>query len=250
MGNLLQDLRYGTRMLLRSPSFTAVAVVTLALGIGANTAVFSVVNAVLLRSVPLSYTDPDRLAYLYVGNVKQGDYDDEISIADFVDWRNQNHVFQRLAAFRGAWFTLTGGVEPQRVHGDLITYDWLPTLGVNVALGRNLLPEEERPGRSNVVILSSDCWRRRFNADPNMLGKTLALNGQPFTVVGILPGSFNFDDRELFAAFDVTNFLSDRHTLSATHALARLKAELYVPAGTGGDDGHRTPPGNAVSRLE
>jgi hypothetical protein len=170
--SLLTDIRYALRMLRKNPGFTSVAVLTLALGIGANTAIFSVVNAVLLQSLP--YQDPDRLVWIASGDSANG-FGDNISLADFQEWKARSHSFDHMAAFQGAWFTLAGD-EPQRIHGDLISADWLPTLGVRPMMGRNFEPDEEAAGRDAVVILSDDCWRRRLNADPNILGKRLILN--------------------------------------------------------------------------
>jgi putative ABC transport system permease protein len=181
----LQDVRYGLRQLRRSPGFTAVAVLTLALGIGANTAIFSVVNAVLLQALSFPYSDPDRLAYVYSGDLRRG-FGDDISLADFEDWKARSHVFERMAAFEGTWFILTDD-EPQRIHGDFISADWLPTLGVQPVMGRNFTLEEEQAGHERVVILSNDCWRLRFGADPNILAKRLTINDQSYAVVGVLP---------------------------------------------------------------
>ena len=226
MSGLLQDLRFALRQLRKSPGFTVVAVTTLALGIGMNTAIFSVVDAVLLRSLP--YKDPDRLVYFYVGDPKHGGFDGDISVADFLDWKKQNHVFQNIAIFQGAWFTLTGGLEPQRIHGDLIAADWLSTMGVNVSMGRNFRLDEEQQGHNDVVILTNDCWKTRFNRDPNILGKHLKLNGQPFSVVGVLPVGFQFEDRQIFAPFPSAQYAADRQILEMTHAVARLKPEVTL----------------------
>jgi putative ABC transport system permease protein len=224
--DLLQDLRYAGRLLRRSPGLSVVAVLTLALGIGANTAIFGMVNAVLLG--PLPYQNPDRLIYFNLGDPKHGGYDDHISVADFLDWRRQNHVFENLAAYQGAFFTLTGVSEPQRFFGTFITANWLPTLGINVAMGRNFLPEEESPGHNTVAILSHDLWTHQLGGDPNILGKTFTLNGQPFTVIGILPASVRFSsplytNADIFAPFVLANSASDRTILNRTHAMARLK---------------------------
>ena len=182
MATLLQDLRYGLRMLAKDRGFTAVAVLTLALGIGANTAIFGVVNSVLLKSLPFPYQDPERLVSVASGDLGSG-FGDNISLGDFEEWKTRNHVFERMAVFEGAWFTLAGD-EPQRIRGDFISADWLPTLGIQPTLGRNFEAGEEQAGRDAVVILSNDCWRRRFNADPNIVGKRLTLNDRSYTVVG------------------------------------------------------------------
>src|SRR6266540_3495234 len=155
--SLAQDLRYAMRMLVKNPGFTAVAVLTLGLGIGANTAIFSVVNTVLLKSLSLPYRNPDRLVVVSSGDLKNG-FGDEISLADFVFWKAWNHVFERMAAFEGTWFTLTDD-EPQRIHGDFISADWLPTLGVQPMMGRNFDVNDEQPGhdRSEERRVGKEC---------------------------------------------------------------------------------------------
>ncbi|HEY6307997.1 MAG TPA: ABC transporter permease [Candidatus Angelobacter sp.] len=224
----LQDLRYAWRILRSRPGFTAVAVLTLALGIGANTAMFSVVNAVMWGSLP--YRNPERIAYFFVGDVAHGGFDDDISIADFADWNNQNRVFDQMAAFRGTHFTLAAdGVEPERIAGNLITTNWLTVLGWKVWMGRNFLPEEEQPGRDSVVILSHQCWRRTFSADPNILGRKVTLNGQLYAVVGILPPGLRFWQRDAYIPFPLSNFSADRATLQYAHAVARLKPGVSMP---------------------
>jgi predicted permease len=219
----LQDLRYAWRILRSRPGFTVVAVLTLALGIGANTAMFSVVNAVMWQELP--YQSPERIAYFLVGDLAHGGFDDDISIADFVDWKRQNRVFDEMATFRGAHhLTLAAdGVEPERIAGNLITANLLPVLGWNVWIGRNFLPEEEQPGHDNVVILSHQCWRRTFSADPNILGKKITLDGRPYAVVGVLPAGLRLWGRDVYVPFALSTFSADRGTLQYAHAVARLK---------------------------
>ena len=225
---LLQDLRYGLRMLAKNPDFTAVAILTLALGIGANTAIFSMVNTVLLKSLSLPYRNPDRLVVVSSGDLQYG-FGDVISPGDFEEWKARNHVFESIAEFEGGWFTLTDN-EPQRIHGDFISADWLPMLGVYPALGRNFEPDEGRPGHDGVVIISHDCWQRRFNSDPKILGRTLTLNVQKRAVVGVLPPSFTFEDREIFAPL-VPGLAAANHSESSMkfHAYARLKPDVSLP---------------------
>jgi hypothetical protein len=222
-----QDLRYGMRMLAKNPGFTTVAVLTLALGIGANTAIFSVVNNVLLKSLSWPYQNPDRLVVVSAGDVKNG-FGDEISLADFGFWKERNHVFERMAAFEGTWFTLVDD-EPQRIHGDFISADWLPTLGVRPMMGRNFEVDEEQPGRYGIVILSNACWRNRFNADPNILGRVLTLNDQKHVVIGVLPPSFTFEDREIFAPLVPGRAAVDHsESLMNFHAYARLGRQVTL----------------------
>jgi putative ABC transport system permease protein len=192
--SIIQDLRYGLRQLRRSPGFTAVAVITLALGIGANTAIFSVVDAVLIR--PLPYADPARLVWIsdYVPSM----HGTLVTDPDYTVWRSKNKVFSQLAAYGGgADYNLTGEGRPQRVEGWAVTANFLPTLGIQPALGRNFLPEEALPGaelfepRSPVVVISHRLWDR-LGRNVHILGKSLMLDGTPYTVIGILPANFRF----------------------------------------------------------
>ena len=176
-----QDLRYGARMLLRQPGFTLIAVITLALGIGANTAIFSVVNAVLLR--PLPCEDPDRLVVF--SSAPQQGHPEACSLPDFADWREQSRSFERMAAFTDRAFNLTGVGEAERLNGQVITSDLFPALSIPLAFGRNFLPEEDRPGVSGVVILSYGLWQRRFGSNPDVVGHSVTLDGRDHTVVGI-----------------------------------------------------------------
>jgi putative ABC transport system permease protein len=192
MENIIQDLRYGVRVLLKSPTFTAVAVIALALGIGANTAVFSVVNAVLLK--PLPYKDSDRLVMMFGASLETGRGNGSVSPPDFLDYRERNQVFERYAAYTsgGASFSLTGAGEPERVQGVRVTEGFFETLGIDPALGRSFSPEEEQPGREQVAIISNGLWQRRFGSDPEMVGKAVMLNDRSFTVVGVMPAGFQF----------------------------------------------------------
>jgi putative ABC transport system permease protein len=192
MSTLLQDLRYGLRMLARNPGFTAVAVITLALGIGANSAVFSVIYAVLLR--PLPYSDPDSLMLLET-TVSQPGKPVEI----FPEWsypryefvRDHNDVFEQVAAFSDREFTLTDSGNPERVHVEVVSPSYFQLLGIKAALGRVFLPDEDKnPGGHPVALMGDGLWRRRFGGDPNLLGKTIHVNKVPLTVVGILPPGF------------------------------------------------------------
>jgi putative ABC transport system permease protein len=196
MQTLLQDFRYGIRILMKNPGFSAVAVLTLALGIGANTAIFSVVNAVLLR--PLPFREPGRLVAVWEGSPKQGYEENPPAAANFLDWRAQNRVFEQMAIFDSYFnrFNLTAGDRPEQVVGVAISANLFQVLGVSPLLGRAFLPEEEQPGRDQVVLLSYGLWQRRFGADPNLVGKAVALNARSCTVVGIMspgcqfPGGF------------------------------------------------------------
>ncbi len=185
-----QDLRFAARMLRKNPGFTAVAVLTLALGIGANTAIFSVVNAVLLR--PLPYKDSDQLIQLIEHDQKRGVDFDWVSFPNFHDWAEQGKAFQYMAAYKFHAFTLRNVSQAQMLFGVKVSANLLPTLGAEPILGRNFRPDEDQPGRDHEIILSYDTWRQSFGADPQLIGKTLTLNDELYTVIGVMPASFNF----------------------------------------------------------
>ena len=189
---LWQDLRYGVRMLLKHPGFTFIAVLTLALGIGVNTALFSVVNAVLLR--PLPYAEPGRLAQLYEANAQQGYDRFAFSLANFVDHRDQQTGFEQMAAYFRRDANLTGAGEPERVQVAVVSASFFPLLRVQPLLGRGFLTEEGTPGKHRVAVLSYGLWQRRFGADPGILNQPVTLSGNVFTVVGVLPAHFQFPD--------------------------------------------------------
>jgi putative ABC transport system permease protein len=195
MDSLSQDLRFGARMLFKNPGFTLIAVVTLALGIGVNTAIFSVVSAVLLR--PLPYSEPDKLVMLWERRIREGSDNNAVAPADFRDWRARNQVFTNIAAMFEISLNLSGGNEPERVTTGVVSASFFEVLGVKPMLGRGFSAEEEQAGRNRVVILNHDLWRRRFGADRDIVGRRISLNGAPFEVVGVLPPSFRFPDEEL-----------------------------------------------------
>src|SRR5690242_10932978 len=197
MESWLQDLKHGVRVLLAARGFSTVAVLSLALGIGANSAIFSVADAVLLR--PLPYADDDRIAILWQRspglNVKQ----DWFSIGQYLDIKAENGVFESTAAAIGASFNLTGAGQPERVDGVRVSSSFFPLVGANASLGRVLGAAEDVPGNSGVVILSNAFWKRRFGGDPAILDKTILLNGNPLHVIGVLSPDFRFD-REVMPA--------------------------------------------------
>jgi putative ABC transport system permease protein len=193
METILQDIRYGVRVLLKRPGFTIVAVATLALGIGANTAIFSVVNAVLLRTLP--YQEPERLVALWETNAQAGhEVNDrnEVAMGNFLDWRTQQSGFDEIAAITYANVNLTGVAEPERIQGAAVTTNLFSVLGVQPVIGRGFLSEEEKPESPRTVIVSHELWRGRFGSDPDFIGKTLTLNGNQVTVIGIMPPAFEF----------------------------------------------------------
>lgn len=186
-----QDLRYAARTLRKSPGFSIVAVLTLALGIGANTAIYSVVNALLLR--PLPYKDSSRLVRLWPTNVKTGPLPYAItSYPDFTDWKTQSHSFEQVEGYVPRSFNLSGGDQPQRVYGLRASAGLLALLGITPIHGRTFLAEETQPGKDHVLLLSEGLWQSRFARDPNVLGKTVKLNDENYLVIGILPAAFQF----------------------------------------------------------
>jgi putative ABC transport system permease protein len=194
MADFWQDLRYGLRTLLKNPSFTAVAVIALALGIGANTAIFSAVNAILLQ--PLPYKDPEQLLMVWEDASVQGFPHNVAAAGNFNDWRVQNQVFEGLAAIGRKSFNLTGAGDPERVDGREVSGNLFQLLGVEPQLGRPFAPEEDQPGGNRVVILSHALWQRRFGSDPTIVGKPLTINGESHTVIGVMPARFKFPSRE------------------------------------------------------
>ncbi|MGH7541466.1 MAG: ABC transporter permease, partial [Gemmatimonadota bacterium] len=199
MDALRNDLRYALRQLRRNPGFAAVAILTLALGIGANTAVFSVVNGVVLR--PLPYPEPERVGYI---GWNRGSYSNtSLSAFKYDYFRRHTRVFEAVATHAG-WATGIGdGPVPDEVRGLRASEGFFRVAGIQPALGRSFLPEEERPGAPPVVVLSHDLWVSRLDADPDVLGRTVRLGGEPHTVVGILPADFRFPDRAGYTDFVV-----------------------------------------------
>lgn len=197
---MIKDLRYGLRMLTKNPGVSAIAVLTLTLGIGVNTAIFSVVSAVLLN--PLPYKDPDRLVSIWENTPDHGK--SRAAPANFLDWKKQNTVFQDVAAFGGATATLTGDGDPEQLSGTAVTPGYFEVVGVQPALGRTFQPEEYQLGRDQVAILSHGLWQRRFGADKNIIDRKITLDGSSWTVIGVMPpgiypsrptgGRINFDE--------------------------------------------------------
>ena len=189
MESFLQDCRYAVRILARSPGFTLIAVLALALGIGANSAIFSIVNAVILK--PLPYDKPEQLVQLWMRFTGIGIPNDQnwVSAPEFVDLQ-QNQSLSHLAAISSTSFNINITGTPERIDSAVVSTTFFPLLGVQAQLGRVFLPEEGQPGRDRVVLLSDGLWRRRFGADPAISGRKLVMNGQSYLVVGVLPRDF------------------------------------------------------------
>jgi predicted permease len=219
MGTIIQDLRYGLRMLLRRPGFTVVVVLTLAVGIGANTAIFSVVNAVLLRELP--YHDPSKLVTVL------HDGSSPVAPANFLDWKQQNQSFESMAAAQVWGPNLTGQDRPEAIKAMQTTADLFGLLGVSPALGRAFNADEDKPGNERVVVLSDRLWQRRFGADKNIIGRQITLDGNGYTIIGVMPPDFQFapfwaTHAEMWAPLNLAARLNDRVGQSL-RVFARLK---------------------------
>jgi putative ABC transport system permease protein len=190
MQTLWQDLRYGARVLLKQPGFTLIAIVALALGIGANTAIFSVVNAVLLQALP--YRDADRIVTVWENNRRRGSNQNVINLGNFTDWQTQNRVFEDMAAFFDTSTNLTSGGEPEEIPAQIATPNLFSVLGVNAVFGRTFTADDGKPGTAPVVVLSHNLWQRRFGGDPQIIGRELILNNRAATVIGVLPPDFTW----------------------------------------------------------
>jgi predicted permease len=225
------DFRYSVRKLLKSPGFTLVAIVTLALGIGANTAIFSVVNGVLLR--PLAFRDPGRLVRVWhVPPAKSfpGMTEFAVSAANYLDWQRQNRVFEKMAIYSYRGFTLTGGDKPERVDATAVSGDFFTTLGVAPMLGRVFSPDEDQPGRANVVVLSYAFWREHFGSNAGIVGHDVTLDGQNYRVAGVMPADFRYPDfAQVWTPMAWTE--KERAVRGEHHyvVIARLKPGVPVP---------------------
>lgn len=219
METLIQDLRYGLRMLLKNPGFTTVAVITLALGIGATAALFNVINGVLLKSLP--FKDPDHLLYVWEVNPNFPIPNIPASTLNFRDWKEQNHVFSTLAGRQAFTASLMSGDQPERIQGEKVTADYFQALGIDPLFGRVFLPEEDKPGGQPVALLSKGLWLRRFGGDAEIIGRTLTLNGQATTVVGIMPNDYR-PNIEFWVPLAPDYVKADRslHTVQAIGRLA------------------------------
>ena len=231
--DLIQDLRFALRMLRKSAGFTTVAVLTIALGIGANTAIFSVVNGVLLRRLP--YSDPDRLVWAaeYWPRIN----DDVVPDPDYANWKLNSRDFEGLAAFdSGDHMNMTGAGQPERIESVLVTANFVSVLGVGPSLGRGFLPREAEPGGKLVAILTDALWKRKFGAEQQILGKEIALNGQLYTVVGVMPAGFRFPDRrpnpEILLPFQLPKKVDwNVGRVSLTRVIGRLKSGVSIAQG-------------------
>lgn len=231
MQTLLQDLRYGARMLLKNPGFTLVAIITLALGIGANTTIFSVINSLLLKPVP--FPNADRLVLVWQRQANDPKDRNIVSAPNYWDWERKNDVFEKMAILdsAGKGYNLSGGGEPERVSGVRVSAGFFDVLGIKPRLGRTFTPEEEQPGKHQVVVISDGLWRNRYNADPNIIGQTVKVEGEDHTVIGVMPPDFQFQlyspIRQLWVPVAYTKGDQERGSNSFL-CLARLKPNVTI----------------------
>ena len=231
MHAFLRDARFAGRLLVKQPGVTIVALLTLAIGIGGNTAIFSAVDALLLR--PLPYHEPDRLVKVWEKRPAEGVLDNVVAPADFIDWARMNTVFEDMAAYVGITADLTGVGEPIRLAAAGVSPPFFDILRVQPALGRTFRREEATPGRHRVVILGHSLWQSRFGSDPAAVGRTISLNGVPHEIVGVLPADFEFPDAaiELWAPMPLTGGTApptrSNHSLEV---FARMKPGVTLEA--------------------
>jgi predicted permease len=237
METLLQDLRYGLRMLAKSPGFTAIAVLTLALGIGANTALFSVINGVLLN--PLAYPHSGQLVALY-GKTAGFDHA-PISYLNFLDWQRDTQTFSSMAIYRNQDYNFTDAGEAERLSGYMTSADFFSTLGTTPILGRTFRPDDDHPGAAPVVILGGGFWKRKFGSSLEITGKSMVLNGTSYTIVGVIPAGFTFygHDRDVYTPIGQWTDASfrDRRVDVSAHGVGRLKAGVTLPQAKADMDG-------------
>jgi putative ABC transport system permease protein len=236
----MQQLRYAARLLARTPGFTIVAVATLALGIGVNSAIFSVIDAVLLR--PLPYPHPERLVRFFEHDVNKPEERGGVAPANLPDY-NRNHVFTGIAHVGTPGMNLTGAGTPERIFGIQASYNFLDVLGVQPAMGRGFLPEEDRYGARHVVVIAHELWQQRLGGQPGIIGRTIALDGEPYEIIGVLPAGFQapeeISERQpmLFVIPDcwppaILNNRGEHYD----HAIARLKPGVSLTQARRGRD--------------
>jgi predicted permease len=226
---LLQDIRYGWRLLAKSPGFTLVAVLTLAIGIGANTAIFTVVNAAVFHSLP--YRDPDRLVHLWETRPAREFTQMEASRPNLLEWQASNHVFSDLAGYTGMNFSLTGRGTPQRIYGARVTANFFDVLGVRPVLGNAFRANEDRPGGARIALLTYGLWAGQFGSDPKIIGQALTLNGEAYTIAGILPREFQFAKRgraEVWVPLNPSPDEAGRRMFHWVNVIGRLRPGVTV----------------------
>ena len=242
MESLRSDIKYALRNLLRRPAFTIIAVVTLALGIGANTAIFSALNALLLK--PLPFPELDRVVAVWDKMPSRGVNHNEVTVANYLDWQAQSQSFDHLALYRWWSANITGNDTPERIQGFLVTANFLDALGMKPIMGRNFLAEENQPGKDAVAIITHSLWQRRFGGDPNILNKTITVNSVARTIVGVMPERFNFPkSAEVYGPIAMTPELMKSRQNHSYYVVGKLKPGVSIQSGQADID-------NITARLE
>jgi putative ABC transport system permease protein len=222
MDSILRDLKFSIRSLLQRPTLTIIAILTLAVGIGANTAIFSCINALLLK--PLPFPDPERIVAVWEKLPSRGVERNEVAVANYLDWRAQSKTFEHLGIYRWWSTNLTGADVPERVQGFQVTPNFLDIVGVRPIMGRGFSPEEDQPGKEGVAILTYSLWQRRFGSDPNIINKTIVTNGFTRTIIGVMPPDFNYPKgAEIYAPLAITPELARERNFHANLGIGRLK---------------------------
>ena len=227
MDAFLNDIRYAMRNLIKRPAFTIIATITLALGIGANSAIFSAVYSLLFK--PLPFPEVDRVITIWDKQPSQGYTHNEVAMANYLDWRAQNHSFDQLALYRWWNVNLTGNDTPERIQGFLITANYTDVTGIKPMIGRAFTAEENQPGKGDVAIIANSLWQRRFGADPNVVGKTITVNGVPLTIVGVMPNSLSYPvPGEIYAPLTIAPELASNRQSHEFYVVGRLKPGVTV----------------------
>ena len=242
MDTFLNDIRYAVRNLLKRPAFTIVAAITLALGIGANTAIFSSVYALLLK--PLPFPELERVVAVWDSYPSKGVLRNEIAMANYLDWKAQNQSFEHLAIYSWWSTNLTGIDSPERIQGMAVTANFLDALGVKPIMGRNFSAEENEQGNDNVAILTYGLWQRRFGGDPNIVGKTITLSSNVCTIIGVLPEKFAYPaNAEVYSPIPITQQSAANRQFHTYYAVGRLKPGVSIQSAQADLD-------NITARLE
>ena len=222
MDSFVSDIRYAVRNLIKRPGFTAIAILTLAIGIGANTTIFSAVNALLLK--PLPFPELDRVIAIWDEDPARGYTHNEVAFANYVDWRDQSQSFEKLALFRWWSANVTGIDSPERIQGMLVTANFFDVTGTKPLMGRGFYEHENQPGNASVAVITHSLWQRRFGGDPNILNKTIQLNSTTRTIVGVMPEQFNYPKgAEVYGPLEVTPQLAANRRFHSFYVIGRLK---------------------------
>ncbi|HEY0729277.1 MAG TPA: ABC transporter permease, partial [Pyrinomonadaceae bacterium] len=227
MDAFLNDVRYAFRNLIKRPAFTLIAAITLALGIGANTAIFSSFYALLLK--PLPFSELNNVVAVWDSYPTRGVTRNEVAMANYLDWQSQNQSFEQLALYRWWSANLTGIDPPERIQAFLITANFLDAVGVKPSMGRNFTADENQPGKDAVAILTHGLWQRRFGGDPNIVGKTITLDGTARTIVGVMPERFKYpSNAELYSPIAITPRMAGNRQFNTSYVVGRLKPGASV----------------------